>query len=91
MAAFLMSIYGSMKGVALPLPPRSTCWQSGAMAQITNLSQFRKQKARAEKRVAGDANAAKFGRSKAQRATEEAEAEKARRHLDQHRREEDDA
>lgn len=60
-------------------------------AKITNLTQFRKQKARAEKRAAGDANAAKFGRSKAQRATEEAVAEKARRHLDQHRREEDDA
>ncbi|MGX9354188.1 DUF4169 family protein [Roseobacteraceae bacterium S113] len=31
-----------------------------------NLNQFRKQKARAQKRARGDANAAKFGRTKAE-------------------------
>ena len=57
------------------------------MSSVTNLTQFRKQKARAEKRAAGDANAAKFGRTKAQRALEEAQAAQARATLDAHRRE----
>ncbi|MDD8023751.1 MAG: DUF4169 family protein [Paracoccaceae bacterium] len=57
------------------------------MSNVTNLTRFRKDKARAEKRAAGDANAAKFGRSKAQRQLEEVQAEKARITLDAHRRE----
>jgi hypothetical protein len=61
------------------------------MSNVTNLNQFRKTKARSEKRAAGDANAAKFGRSKAQRQLEEAQAEKARAALDAHRREDDTA
>ncbi|KFI27443.1 DUF4169 family protein [Paenirhodobacter enshiensis] len=56
------------------------------MAEIINLTRFRKQKARADKRSGADANAARFGRSKAQRALEAAEAEKTRDHLDAHRR-----
>ncbi|HEY0275583.1 MAG TPA: DUF4169 family protein [Paenirhodobacter sp.] len=59
------------------------------MAEITNLNRFRKQKARQDSRAEADANALKFGRSKAQRAREEAEAEKARAILDAHQR--DDA
>ena len=61
------------------------------MAQITNLNRFRKDRARADKRRQGDANAAKFGRSKAERAQEAAEAARAARALDQHRREDRDA
>lgn len=57
------------------------------MAQVTNLTRFRKQKARAEKRARGDANAALHGRSKAQVATLKAEADMARQRLDAHRRE----
>lgn len=56
------------------------------MSKVTNLNQFRKKKARAEKRSGGDANAAKFGRTKAQKTLEDREAEKARRALDQHRK-----
>lgn len=57
------------------------------MSQVTNLNQFRKQKARAEKRAQGDANAAKFGRTKAERDLEAARKDKARRDLDGHERE----
>lgn len=57
------------------------------MTGITNLNQFRKQKARAEKRAQGDANAAKFGRTKAERDLESARKEKDRRDLDGHKRE----
>ncbi|GHF67898.1 DUF4169 family protein [Seohaeicola zhoushanensis] len=57
------------------------------MSQVTNLNQFRKQKARAEKRAQGDANAAKFGRTKAERDLEAARKDKARRDLDGHKRE----
>jgi len=60
------------------------------MSNVTNLNQFRKAKARAEKRAEADANAAKFGRTKAQRLLEEAEAEKARAALEAHRRDEVD-
>jgi hypothetical protein len=53
---------------------------------VTNLNQFRKQKARAEKRTQGDANAVKFGRTKAQKTLEEAERAKAKAELDAHKR-----
>ena len=56
------------------------------MAKVVNLTQARKARDRAAKRAEADANAAKFGRSKAQRALEEAEAEKARAALDAHKR-----
>lgn len=56
------------------------------MAGITNLNRFRKQQARAEARRTADANAAKHGRTKAQRLAEKAQAERAARHLDQHRK-----
>ncbi len=56
------------------------------MAGVVNLTKARKARDRAAKRAEADANAAKFGRSKAQRALEEAEAEKARAALDAHKR-----
>lgn len=59
------------------------------MAEVINLRQVRKQAARKAARTTADANAAKFGRTKAARASEEAEAEKARRALDGHRREDE--
>lgn len=59
------------------------------MAQITNLNRYRKDKARAEKRRLGDENAAKHGRMKAQKAAEQADAERAARSLDRHRRDDD--
>ena len=57
------------------------------MTQPVNLNRFRKQKAREDKRRAGDENAAKHGRSKSERALDAARAEKARRDLDGHRQE----
>mgnify|MGYP003571127381 CR=1 FL=1 len=54
-----------------------------------NLNRIRKHKARAAKKARADENAARFGRTKAQKTREEAEAEKARHVLDLHRREEE--
>jgi len=54
-----------------------------------NLNRVRKQKARAANKARADENSARFGRTKAQKSLEETEAEKARRILDQHRREDD--
>lgn len=56
------------------------------MSKVINLNQARKQKARTEKRARGDANAAKFGRTKTERQTEATRQEKARRDLDGHKR-----
>lgn len=58
------------------------------MGKPVNLNRFRKDKARAEDRARADENAAKFGRSKADKALEKARDEKARRDLDGHRRDE---
>jgi hypothetical protein len=58
----------------------------GMMADVVNLRQARKQKARAEDRRKADANAARFGLSKAQRNQIKAEADKAARDLEGHRR-----
>lgn len=55
---------------------------------VVNLRQARKARKRAEKRRDADANAAKFGRTKAEVRKERTEAEKAVRDLDGHRREE---
>lgn len=52
------------------------------MATVTNLNQFRKTRARKDKRASADENAVKFGRTKAQKDLEKARAEKARRDLD---------
>ncbi|ARJ69880.1 DUF4169 family protein [Paracoccus contaminans] len=60
------------------------------MAEITNLNRFRKDKARAERRRQGDANAARFGRSRAQKEAEDAERARAERTLEQHRKADED-
>ncbi|MCE5972464.1 DUF4169 family protein [Sinirhodobacter sp. WL0062] len=57
--------------------------------KIVNLNTARKQADRTKKRTQADANAAKFGRTKAQRKLEETEADMARNKLDQHKREEE--
>lgn len=59
------------------------------MAEIVNLRQARKERARAERRARGAENAARSGRSKALKALEEARAEKDRAGLEAHRREGD--
>lgn len=60
------------------------------MAEITNLNRYRKDKARAERRRQGDENAVRFGRTSAQKQAEAADAARAARTLDQHRRGDDD-
>jgi hypothetical protein len=52
-----------------------------------NLNQFRKQKTRAEKTARADANAIKFGRSKAQKQAERDHVAKLNLHLDDHKTE----
>jgi len=56
------------------------------MAQIVNLRAARKAQARAARKVAADANAAKFGLTPAERDLQSARAAKARRLLDGHAR-----
>lgn len=51
--------------------------------KIVNLNKARKDRARSEDKARADANAAKHGRTKAQRLLEAARADKARRTLDQ--------
>ena len=60
------------------------------MAEIINLRQAKKQAARKAARSAADANAAKFGRSKAERALDKARAEQTARVLDSHQRDPQD-
>lgn len=55
------------------------------MSNVINLRQARKSAARDSARRQGDGNAAKFGRSKAQRQAEDLAAAQARTHLDGHR------
>lgn len=55
------------------------------MAKLINLRQARKTCARNEHRAQGAENAARFGRSKAERRAEAEEATRLARHLDQHR------
>lgn len=56
------------------------------MSKPVNLRAFRKARQRDEKRAQGDANAAKFGRSKAQKDTEARAEETARATWAAHRR-----
>jgi hypothetical protein len=60
------------------------------MAEIINLRQARKQKARAEKEARADQNRVSFGRTKAEKELTKAEREKARRHIDSHKRGDDE-
>jgi hypothetical protein len=57
------------------------------MAEIVNLRTARKQATRKAARDAGAAQAAKFGRSRAEKDLAQARADKAARDLDAHRRE----
>lgn len=59
------------------------------MAELINLRQKRKEAARKAARAKGDENAARFGRTRAERDLEEARAEKAARDHDAHRRDPD--
>ena len=52
------------------------------MAEIVNLRTARKAKERETSRATGDENAAKFGRTKAEKNLEKARADKARRDLE---------
>jgi hypothetical protein len=61
------------------------------VAEIVNLRRRRRQAARAAARQAGDANAARHGRTKAEAVLAQARAEKAARDLEAHRREATDA
>ena len=56
------------------------------MAGAINLKAARKAGARAEAKAVAETNAAKFGRTKAERDREAAQADKARRDLDGHRK-----
>jgi len=58
------------------------------MAEVINLRAKRKEAARKAARAQGDANAAKFGRTKAERELQQARADKAARELASHQREE---
>jgi hypothetical protein len=57
------------------------------MAEIVNLRNVRKQKARAEKDAAAAANRLQYGRTKADKAKDKADKALATRTLDAHRRE----
>ncbi|EIE51082.1 DUF4169 family protein [Salipiger aestuarii] len=55
------------------------------MTTPVNLNRFRKDKARATKRATADANAVRFGRSKADKALDRARTDQAERGLDGHK------
>ena len=54
------------------------------MAEVINLRSVKKARTRADARAQADANAAKFGRSKAEKRAEATAKEKAMRALDGH-------
>ncbi len=58
------------------------------MSKPVNLNQYRKQKARTEKRSRADENAIRFGRTRDEKKLDRARADKARRDLDGHKAEE---
>ncbi len=57
------------------------------MAEIVNLSLFKKGKAREQRAVAADQNRALYGRSKSEKQQDKLQAEKAERFIEGHRRE----
>ncbi|WP_019646434.1 DUF4169 family protein [Novispirillum itersonii] len=61
------------------------------MAEVINLRQARKQKARTEKEAAAAANRVAFGRTKAEKRLTEARNEQAERRLDGHLRTDEDS
>lgn len=65
-------------------------FHAGPMTRIINLRQARKSRARDAKRAAGDANAAIHGEARPLREARKAEADRAARQLEAHRRDDDD-
>ena len=61
------------------------------MSKVVNLRQARKARARDADRREADGNAARHGRTLAERRAEDAAAKAAARHLDGHRRDEPEA
>jgi len=59
------------------------------MAEIVNLNKARKARDRAAKRAGADANAVKFGRSRAEKDLDQARAEKSARDHAAHKRDDD--
>ena len=55
------------------------------MSKPVNLNQARKARARADRQARGDANAARFGRTKAEKQRDKTDKDAARRHLDGHK------
>ncbi|MDX2073212.1 MAG: DUF4169 family protein [Alphaproteobacteria bacterium] len=60
------------------------------MTEIINLNQQRKAKARTDKEKQATENRRKFGRSKEEKQKEKLENDKLKRHLDAHKREDDE-
>jgi hypothetical protein len=60
------------------------------MAEIINLRQARKQKARAEKEARANENRIAFGRTKAEKNLSQAEQDLAKSRLDSHKRDDDE-
>ncbi len=56
------------------------------MSTPVNLNRFRKSRDRAEKDAKAEENRVKFGRTKAEKQLDKAAEDKARRHLDGHKR-----
>lgn len=52
--------------------------------KVVSLSAARKARDREAKKVRADANAARFGRTRAEKDVEKAQADKAQRHVDDH-------
>lgn len=59
------------------------------MADIVNLRQLKKQKARAERETLADRNRALHGRTKAEKQRDQLTSERADKFVDDHRRERD--
>jgi hypothetical protein len=59
------------------------------MAEIINLRQARKQKARAEKEARANENRVAFGRTKAEKNLSQAEQDLAKSRLDSHKRDDE--
>ena len=55
------------------------------MTQPVNLNKVRKERARADKKVRASENVRRFGRSKAEKQQEQAQIDKAARHIDSHK------
>ncbi len=60
------------------------------MAKVTNLNQFRKAKARADKTRQAEENRARFGRTKADKQLSTSRKNKEHSHLDGHKLDKDD-